>query len=253
MEVTNNLKEWARHEIELAEMGGGDIPLKDEIDRHYEAAYQSFCDFVDRTEGFDKPGLIKTILIQLLHGNPLTGIEDNEEDWELFDTGGSFNSAINGARPRCSTYRCKRRSSLFKEITYNRETGEVDKVKFTDIDRCVCVDIASGNQYQGRIGRVVLDEMVPITMPYSPVGTIKIYTEDFKSYEDCDGDFDTVGIFYFRMDDGRMVDVRRFFKEDRNTHQMVEINKTEYFARRKKRDDRERKWKKDHWLEEGSK
>lgn len=237
-----NLKEWARREIELATaVELTDAPeIKEEIDSHYEAAYKAFCDFVDRTDGFDKPGIIKTIFRQLFNGDPLTPIEDNEEDWTIVE---GFDPAVGNENPGWSIYQCKRRSTLFKKVTYDRKTGEVDDVKFSDTGRAVCMDINTNTMYTDGIGVAILDEMMPVKMPYQPIGRVKIYTEDFKYHEDFNGDFDTVGILHFRMGDGEMKRVMRFFKEDYKTNQMQEIDKREYFARKKKVEDRKGKTK----------
>lgn len=226
MEMTNSLKEWAKREIELAKN-----PKNGELDKHYDAAFEAFCKFVDNTYGLDKPGIAKTIFTQLLHEDPLTPIEDNDDDW-VFAEG--FDPAAGNDNPGWTIYRCKRRSTLFKKVTYDRKTGEEDSVKFSDTGRYVCVDINTEQMYTGGMGSAILDEMIPISMPYSPIGKIKIFTEDFKCHEDFDGDFDTVGILYFRMPDGQMKEIKRFFKEDYKTHEMKEINMTEYLARKKK-------------------
>lgn len=236
----NSLKEWARREIDLATAGEmREAPeMKEELDNHYEAAYQAFCDFVDRTEGLDKPGIAKTIFTQLLHEEPLVPIEDNEEDWVIVE---GFDPAAGNENPGWSIYQCKRRSTLFKKVTYERKTGEVEDTRFSDTGRAVCMDINSNQMYTGGMGPAVLDEAIPVTMPYQPMGKIRIFTEDFKCHKDFDGDFDTVGILYFRMADGQMKNVMRFFKEDYKTHEMVEIDKTEYFARKKKAESRKGK------------
>lgn len=240
MEKNNALKEWARREIDLATAGDlGEAPeMKEEVDKIYEAAFQTFCKFVDETEGLDKPGIAKTILTQLLHENPLVPIEDNEEDWVIVE---GFDPAVENDNPGWSIYQCKRRGSLFKKVTYDRKTGDVDETIFSDTERSICMDINTNQMYSGGMGPVVLNEMVPLTMPYAPVGKIRIFTEDFKCHEDYDGDFDTVGVLYFRDSDGRMTEVKRFFKEDHKTKQMVEINLTEYMARKKKAESRKGK------------
>lgn len=237
-----NLKEWARREIDLATNNTDfDGDMKEEIDSHYEAAYQAFCDFVDRTKDFDNSGIIKTIFSQLFNEDPLTPIEDNEEDWTIVE---GFDPAIGNENPGWSIYQCKRRNTLFKKVTYDRKTGGIDDVKFSDTGRAVCMDINTNTIYEGGMGQAILDEMIPVQMPYQPFGKIKIFTDDFKYHEDFDGDFDTIGVLYFRMVDGEMKQIMRFFKEDYKTHKMQEINKTEYFARKRKVEDRKGKIKK---------
>lgn len=243
MEMSNSLKEWALREVKLATEGTSkDVPaeMKGEMCKYYEAAYRSFCDFIDRTEGLDKPGIAKTIFTQLLHEEPLTPIEDNEDDWAF---AGGFDPAAGNDNPGWTLYQCKRRSTLFKKVTYGRKDGEKDEIKFFDMDRYICIDINTEQMYTCGIGPVILDEMIPISMPYSPLGKIKIFTEYFKCHEDFDGDFDTVGILYFRMPDGQMKEIKRFFKEDYKTHEVKEIGMTEYLARKKKAESRKCKVK----------
>lgn len=229
--------EWARREIDLA-TAGEDFDLKEEIDKHYEAAYQAFCDFCKHVEGLDKPGIVKTIFTQLLNENPLTPIENNEDDWDFvegFDP--EHDDSYDDQNPEYSFYRCNRRPSLWKKVTYGSESA---RIRYSDMERSVCVDVNSENMYTGGMGPVVLDEMYPINLPYSPIGKIKIFTEDFKCHEDFDGDFDTVGILYFRMPDGQVKEVKRYFKEDHKIHEMIEIGLTEYLSRKKKSES----WKK---------
>lgn len=231
----NNLKEWAKREIELAknhnEGDEGFEAMKGELDKHYDAAFEAFCQFVDVTHGLDKPGIVKTIFTQLLHEDTLSPIEDNEDVWSFAE---GFDPATGNDNPGWTIYQCKRRPALFKKVTYDRKTGEKDGVKFSDTGRYICIDINTEQMYTGGIGPAILDEMFPISMPYSPLGKIKIFTDHFKCHEDFDGDFDTVGILYFRMPDGQMKEIRRCFKEDYKTHEMKEINMTEYLARKKK-------------------
>lgn len=236
----NNLKEWARREIDLVTAGEmrEAQEMKEELDNHYEAAYQAFCDFVDRTEGLEKPGIAKTIFTQLLHEEPLVPIEDNEEDWVIVE---GFDPAAGNENPGWSIYQCKRRSTLFKKVIYERKTEKVKDIRFSDTGRAVCMDINSNQMYTGGMGTAVLDEVIPVTMPYQPMGKIRIFTEDFKFHKDFDGDFDTVGILYFRMADGQMKNVFRFFKEDHESKQMVEITKSEYLSRKKRVEDRMKK------------
>lgn len=241
MEMSNSLKEWALREVKLATEGTSkDVPaeMKGEMDKYYEVAYRAFCDFIDRAEGLDEPGIAKTIFTQLLHEEPLTPIDDNEDDWVF---AGGFDPAAGNDNPGWMIYQCKRRSTLFKKVTYDRKTGEEDGVKFSDTGRYVCVDINTEQMYTGGMGPAILDEMIPISMPYSPLGKIKIFTEDFKCHEDFDGDFDAVGILYFRMPDGQMKEIKRYFKEDYKTHEMKEIGMTEYLARKKKAEGLKRK------------
>lgn len=226
----NSLKEWAKREMDLVTKD-----LKMEEKAYYEAAYQGFCEFVDRTENLERPGVAKTLLIQLINENPLSPIEDNEEDWMIVE---GYDLEKENSNPGYTIYQCNRRASLFKKVSYDKKTGEISSTKFTDADRSVCIDINTSEMFTGGIGPAILNEMIPIQMPYQPLGKIKIFTEEFKYHEDCEGSADTFGVLYFRMEDGQMKNVMRFFKDDYKTHEMVEINKSEYFARKTKAEKR---------------
>lgn len=225
---SNELALWARREVDLV-IGPR---ANEEINKYYEAAFQSFCKFLEFTEGLDKPGIAKTIFTQLLNEDPLTPIEENvEEDWIAV---AGFDPAAGTENPGFTVYQNRRRSTLFKRVTYNRKTGKGEEVKYTDSGRYTCIDIDTERMYIGGMGSMVLDEMMPITFPYSPIGKIKIFTEDFKAFQDCEEDFDTVGVLYIRDTSGRMIEVKRFFKQDHKTKEMVEIDINEYISRKQK-------------------
>lgn len=238
---TTKMKEWARREVDLAKerLNDKDQIVKEMVFEEYEAAYRSYCNFLDEYEKLENTKIIKTVFSQLLHEENLSPIVDSEDDWTLVE---GFDPAVGNDNPGWSIYQCKRRSSMFKKVTYDRKTGEVDEITFRDIDRAVCIDINKADcMYTGGMGPLVLDEMMPITLPYSPCGKIRIFTEDFKYHEDCEGDLDTVSVLYFRMPDGTMKEVKRYFKEDHETKQMVEITQSEYLSRKKRVEDRRNK------------
>lgn len=238
---TTKMKEWARREVDLAKtwLSDEDPETKETMSEEYEAAYRSYCNFLDEYEKLENTKIIKTVFAQLLHEENLSPIVDSEDDWTLVE---GFDPAAGNDNPGWSIYQCKRRSSLFKKVTYGRKTGEVDDLKaitLRDIDRAVCIDINKPDcMYTGGMGPLVLDEMMPITLPYSPCGKIRIFTEDFKYHEEYEGNMDTVGVLYFRMPDGTMKEVKRYFKEDHESKQMVEISQSEYLSRKKRVEER---------------
>lgn len=235
---TTKMKEWARREVDLAKtwLSDEDPEAKEMMLEEYEASYRSYCNFLDEFEKLKNIRIIKTVFTQLLHEENLSPIVDSEDDWAFAE---GFDPAVGNENPGWTIYQCKRRNSLFKKVTYDRKTGEVDKITFRDIDRAVCIDINKPDcMYTGGMGPLVLDEMMPITLPYSPCGKTRIFTEDFKYHE---GDVDTVGVLYFRMPDGTMKEVKRYFKEDHESKQMVEINQSEYLSRKKRVEERMKK------------
>ena len=238
---TTKMKEWARREVDLAKawLNDEDLEAKETMSEEYEAAYRCYCNFLDELEKLKDVRIIKTVFTQLLHEENLSPIVDSEDDWTLVE---GFDPAVGCDNPGWSIYQCKRRSSLFKKVVYGRKTGEVDEITFRDIDRAVCIDINKPDfMYTGGMGSLVLDEMIPITLPYSPCGKIRIFTEDFKYHEKYEGDLDTVGVLYFRMPDGTMKKVKRYFKEDHKSKQMVEITQSEYLSRKKRAEERMKK------------
>lgn len=241
---TTKMKEWARREVDVAKAWNSWLDNEDQIvnemvSEEYEAAYRSYCNFLDEYEKLENTKIIKTVFTQLLHEENLSPIVDSEDDWTLVE---GFDPAVGCDNPGWSIYQCKRRSSLFKKVVYDRKTGEVDEITFRDIDRAVCIDINKPDyMYTGGMGPLLLDEMMPITLPYSPCGKTRIFTEDFKYHEEYEGDMDTVGVLYFRMSDGTMKEVKRYFKEDHESKQMVEISQSEYLSRKKRVEDRMKK------------
>lgn len=234
----NDQIEWAKREIELLKEDN-DLDVREKMEKYGEVAFNVFCDLIENMRYVDKPGIVKSIFIQLLNGDPLTPIEDNEEDWTIVE---GFDAVAGADNPGYTIYQCKRRASLFKKVTYDKKTGEINEIKFTDADRAQCIDINKNYVYTGGFGNVILDEMLPIEMPYSPTGKIKIFTEEFLYHNEPNhkGDFDTFGVLYFRLVNGQMKEVKRFFKEDHKTREMVEITATEYLARKKKVEERKK-------------
>ena len=236
---TTKMKEWARREVDLAKtwLNDEDPEAKETMSEEYEAAYRSYCNFLDELEKLEDTKIIKTAFAQLLHEENLSPIVDSEDDWTLVE-----DPAPGKDNPGWIIYQCKRRSSLFKKVAYDRKSGEVDEITFRDFDRAVCIDINKPDcMYTGGMGPLLLDEIMPITLPYSPCGKTRIFTEDFKYHEEYEGDMDTVGVLYFRMPDGTMKEVKRYFKEDHESKQMVEISQSEYLSRKKRVEDRMKK------------
>ena len=238
---TTKMKEWARREVDLAKswLNVEDETAKEMVSEEYEAAYRSYCNFLDEYEKLENTKIIKNVFMQLLHEENLSPIVESEDDWVLVE---GFDPEAGNENSGFSIYQCKRRNSVFKKVTYDRKTGEEESITFRDIDRAVCIDINKPDcMYTGGMGPLLLDEMMPITLPYSPCGKTRIFTEDFKYHEEYEGDMDTVGVLYFRMPDGTMKEVKRYFKEDHESKQMVEITQSEYLSRKKRVEERMRK------------
>lgn len=224
-----SLIEWAEKEIELA-CASED---QDEYGRAcYESAlkaFRSLCE--DGHSGFSIE-FTKHILNRLIDGKPLTPIEDTDDVWhEIW-----FNSDK-------SAYQCSRMSSLFKDV-YQDGT-----IRVHDNDRIVCVDIdnmnASAPYHNGFVSNII-DDMFPITMPYTPSDKpFIVYCESFLT-DPKNGDYDTKGVIYVKKPDGKLVDVLRYFKENETDSdpKFVEISESEYIDRKIKYRDRIKKQKK---------
>lgn len=213
------MREWADNEVKIAcerERNGKPENEWDYGCACYESALKAFNSLCEDGHSGASFEITKAILNRLMDHRPLTPIEDVNDVWNLV-------SEQNGNK----IYQCKRMSSLFKEVTPD------GKSNYSETNRCICIDINNPNsRFSNGLARKILDEMFPIEMPYFPSGTIKIYREDFLAYEDG-GDFDTIGILYFRMPDGEMVEVKRYFKEDVDCN-WAEITLREYIARKEK-------------------
>lgn len=215
--------EWAERETNLGAAENGQK-------EYYEAVFNAYCFVKHEFDTLEFPGVAKTLLRQLLEGEPLTPIENVDENWFVIS---GFDPAANGDNPGFTVYQSNRRGSLYKHVKYDRKTGEVDEVSFTDTDRSVCIDIETEEIYTSTFANGILDEMVPIKMPYYPKGKIKIFVDEFRAYPESKEN-DTIAILHFRFEDGRMQEVMRFFKVDPVADEVVEIDKQEYIYRKKK-------------------
>lgn len=222
------MKELARHEVKLA-IEENRVDHDEKLDRVYKEALRLFCDFMDGVAEAQLPeAAVYSVFSQLVDRNPLTPIEDKKGGWILVE---GFDPAVgNEEHPEYSLYRNTRRPSLYKKVMYGKKGPEIT---FSDINRAISVDVDTKALRNGGMGLAVLDEMFPIAFPYEPIGKIKIYEEKIKYHEENAGDYDTLGILYFRFADGRMVKVDRFFKK-KDGREFEEITKQEYLSRKEK-------------------
>lgn len=214
-----SMMEWAEREVQIACKRENPGRKEGEWDYGcacYESALKAFKILMEGGHSGFSIGITKNILNRLIDGNPLTPIEDTEDVW---------NECIHTNR-EYTTYHCKRMSSLFKDVY------EDGTVKYSDVDRVICVDYYTGASYSFGFIRDMVDEMFPITMPYLGGETYKVYDSDFL-YDENNGDFDTVKIHYILKPDGEKITVDRYFKETEEG--MVEIDLDEYSERYEKR------------------
>ena len=211
-----SMLEWAKKEVELAKIAKD---LKEgEFDYGgacYDSALKAFKSLTEDGHSGMSIRITKQILNRLIDGSPLTPIEDREDIW---------NEITRNKKDNIIIYQCSRMSSLFK---YVYENG---KVTYSDIDRSYCFDITNPDiRYSFGLVENIIDEMFPITMPYSPANErIKVCCEEFL-YSPDGGDFDSVGILYVDDPDNKRINVSRYFKEEDN--KWVEIEFTEHINR----------------------
>lgn len=178
----------------------------------------------------------RRILEQLMNGNPLTPITDEDFKGES-SICSDENLASRGLK---SEIQCLRMSSLFRTETLD------GKVSYNDINRAYCINIEDpSDTFSSAIDKVV-DEFFPITMPYMPEnGKYKVYCQTFLT-DAKNGDYDTRAILYFITPDGKRIDVNRYQTE--KDGKMVNIAKEEYEALLEKRIDKLRDKVADHLL-----
>ena len=214
---------WAENEIDIAckrERAGSDN--KDDWDYGvacYESAMKAFKSLLEDEHSGFSIGITKNILVRLIEGKPLTPIEDVPEVW----TEVPYLNRQKGER----VYQCKRMSSLFK---YVRPDGSVE---YSDNNRVICENFdRPGIGFTTRLARDIIDEMFPITMPYSPRGSkYKVIMEDFL-VDSKNGDYDTQGVLYAIDPDGKEIEINRYFAE--TDKGFVEISAEEYAERKAK-------------------
>lgn len=174
------------------------------------------------------------IFNKLLANYPLTPIEDIPEIWDK--------TAITD-----DLFQCKRYPTLFKR---HKESDGTACDIFVDMDRFVCIDLEENEdmileQYKDDFIEGVVNEIYPISFPYQPTRPIKIFTEKFRYYENREK-WDTLAITYIRLPNGKMKRINKYFKHEikKDTSsiaygdiiqdEMIEIDQTEYFARKQK-------------------
>ena len=219
------MKEWAEREVQIACKRENPDRKEGEWDYGcacYESALKAFNSLMQDGHSGMSIGFTKQILNRLIDGKPLTPIEDTEDVWE------KCTRYSDGKK----SYQCNRMYSLFKDIYPD------GSVEYSDTHRIVCIDFYSGSTYHnGFISRIV-DEMYPITMPYSANGIYKVYCVDFL-YDPKNGDFDTIAIKHIITPEDNVVGIHRYFKESDSG--FVEIDWEEYITRLNKSKERKEK------------
>jgi len=220
-----NLRDWAKKEVEIAckrEREGSkneEVGMWDYGCACYESALKAFNSLLEDGHSGMSIGFTKHILMRLIDNQPLTPIEDTEDVWE------DRTSWMSEEETGYKRYQCKRCSALFKDV-YSNGT-----VKYSYSDQYYCIDESSGSTYRSGLVRGIIEEMVPITMPFMPDKPIKVYCSDLLT-DRKNGDFDTMAVYYALKPDGEKIDIYRYFKEGDSETGWVEIDELEYHERK---------------------
>jgi hypothetical protein len=223
-----DMLDWAKNEVKIACEKEHPGLKKGEWDYGcacYQSALKAYKSLdEDGHSGFSW-AMTGYILKRLMDNKPLTPIEDTDDIWKDMYKQRYANHTV---------MQCLRMPSLFK---YIYDDG---RIEYYDNDQFIGIDIHSGISYSLGLIRDVMQKEFPITFPYMPGNTIKVYCEDFLA-EPGNGDFDTVGIMYYQTDDG-IKDVKRYFKGlSNNTRHLSdngwrEISFSEYMNRKEMAD-----------------
>ena len=221
--METGIKSWAEKEVEIA--CKRERELSGSTDEWvygcacYDSALKAYRSLMEDGHSGMSIGLTQQILNRLLESKPLTPIEDTEDDWYEV-------SQFNGSDEElASHYQCKRMSSLFKYVSSD------GSVSYKDINAYTFIYVDNPNvAWHNSFLSEVLHEMFPITMPYYPEGTRKVFCKELLT-DSQNGDYDTICIFHALGPNGERISVNRYFKEDDG--KWVEIDVTEYKERKK--------------------
>ena len=219
---------WAEREIEI--LKSKNKPESDEefdyVGECAESALRAYKSLMSDGHSGMSISITAGILNKLIKGQALTSIEDTEDAW---NESGGYCDEEKGIKH----YQSNRMSSLFKYV-YPDGT-----VKYSDIDRVTGINMADPDiTYTSGTLRAIVDEMFPITMPYSPKSkSYKIYTEDFLT-DRSKGDYDTVGYLYMITPEGERIELNKFYHEFNRHEEMKEITKEEYEELKKRKIER---------------
>lgn len=195
------MQEWAENEVKLViekdgKNGDSSPELLEMTKSCYESAlkgYKAVCE--DEHSGYSF-SVTRNILTRLMNGAPLTPITEEDEFYPC---------RFDDDKIPVKTFQCLRMSSLFKDVA---KSGEV---RYSDVERTVCVDVKKGYTYHAGYGDKLVDELFPIKLPYyPPVQKFKVYMQDF-CVDKNNGDFDHVWVQKIKTPDGVDVSVNKYF------------------------------------------
>lgn len=206
-----SMKDWAEREVEIAckrESPDWDGKSFDYGCSCYKSALKAYKALLkDGHSGFSWCAT-KSILYRLMEGKPLTPITD--EDFVVNEDTILSSPEYLEERNLKSEVQCPRMSSLFREEYLD------GTVKYKDVDRIRFFKI--GDEYKlawnnGLVSKII-DEMYPITMPYTGDDRYEVYVNEFL-VDEKNGDFDTMGVIYAKnvtSPDTNTIMINRYFK-----------------------------------------
>lgn len=222
-----NMQIWAELEIDAACRRELDASSSNPADAEYgiacyRSALKAFNSLMEDEHSGASIQITKTILNRLIDGEPLTPILGEDDEWQDVSQMGLRDGCI-------AEYQNRRMSSLFK---YVHEDGTV---KYSDVQRVTCYesshdDVQGGVPFWNGFVNRIIDEVKPITLPYVPQH-FKVYVTECL-YEEDGGDFDTIMVDYMvDADTQERTDIGRYFKQNPETYEWVDISNHEYQTR----------------------
>lgn len=241
------LTSWAEKEIELAkkrERGDNNDDGWDYGCACYDSAFKAYKALMEDGHSGMSYSLTIGILERLLHNIPLSPITDDDFE-EVRD---HFGQEWLDDCGLISTQQCKRRGSVWKD------THKDGTITYHDNSRYYCQNVNnSWNTCTSGRAMKYLDELFPITMPYTPsINKYVIVTDDFL-YDESQkrwNDWDTEAYFEIITPEGEHVELNKFYKivfsgeyetipatetvkeKQKPIFEKVEITKEEYLERK---------------------
>ena len=195
-----DMKTWADKEVELA--------LKYEKERDeddtwypylvgcYKSALKAYNSLLEDNHSGMSWSVTSNILNLLMHNRPLTKLTGEDDEW--FDVQ-SWN-----VHDDYTTYQNNRYSALFKDVYKDGRVVYHDNNRFSVHTK----DKPYINFYSGVVNGE-LNKLYPIEFPYTPI-SYSVEIEELLS-DPNNGDFDTVGIFQMKDEQGNITQINKFF------------------------------------------
>lgn len=181
----------------------------------YESALKAYKSLLKDGHSGMSWAFTTSVLTRMMQHKVLTPLRGTDDEWHE-----------SGMKDQDGTQKFQnvRQSSLFKHVHPD------GTVTYNDIDRAVCVDAEDkGDVHHFGLCTSVVDEMFPITFPYSPDSKpFKVVDRIFDS-KGKRGEFDTVGILRVECPDGTVKLVDRYYKEGEK--EWIAIGKDEFELR----------------------